>query len=81
MKLRPYDIIKKKRDGGVNTKEEIEYMINGYLNEEIPDYQVAAWLMAIFFRHMQEEESYNLAEIMLKSGDTIDLSEIKGKKD
>jgi pyrimidine-nucleoside phosphorylase len=80
MKLRPYDIIKKKRDGGVNTKEEIEYMINGYLNEEIPDYQVAAWLMAIFFRHMQEEESYNLAEIMLKSGDTIDLSEIKGKK-
>jgi pyrimidine-nucleoside phosphorylase len=80
MKLRSYDIIKKKRDGGVNTKEEIKFMIEGYLNEEIPDYQVAAWLMAIFFRHMQDEESYNLAEIMLNSGDKIDLSKINGKK-
>ncbi|PNR96752.1 thymidine phosphorylase [Petrotoga sp. 9PWA.NaAc.5.4] len=78
--MRPYDIIDKKKNGFANTKEEIEFMINGYLNEEVPDYQVAAWLMAIYFKHMNEEESYNLTEIMLKSGDNIDLSKINGKK-
>ncbi|HOB16423.1 MAG TPA: thymidine phosphorylase [Defluviitoga sp.] len=78
--MRAYDIIKKKRDGGVNSREEIQFLIEGYLKGEIPDYQVAAWLMAIFFRHMEEEESYNLAEIMLESGDIIDLSQIEGEK-
>ena len=78
--MRPYDIIDKKKNGFANTKEEIEFMINGYLNEEVPDYQVAAWLMAIYFKHMNEEESYNLTEIMLRSGDNIDLSKINGKK-
>jgi len=78
--LRAYDIIKNKRDAKENTKEEIEFMINGYLENRIPDYQVSSWLMAIFFNHLTEEESYNLTDVMLKSGDIIDLSRIAGKK-
>jgi len=80
LKLRAYDIIKNKRDAKENTKEEIEFMIRGYLDNLIPDYQVASWLMAIFFNHLTEEESYNLTDVMLKSGDIIDLSRIAGKK-
>ncbi|MDY6895609.1 MAG: pyrimidine-nucleoside phosphorylase, partial [Thermotogota bacterium] len=78
--MRAYDIIKNKRDAKENTREEIEFMINGYLENLIPDYQVASWLMAIFFNHLTEEESYNLTDVMLKSGDIIDLSRITGKK-
>jgi pyrimidine-nucleoside phosphorylase len=78
--LRAYDIIKNKRDAKENTKEEIAFMINGYLENRIPDYQVSSWLMAIFFNHLTEEESYNLTDVMLKSGDIIDLSRITGKK-
>ncbi|POZ88737.1 MULTISPECIES: thymidine phosphorylase [Petrotoga] len=78
--MRAYDIIKNKRDAKENTKEEIEFMINGYLENRIPDYQVSSWLMAIFFNHLTEEESYNLTDVMLKSGDIIDLSRIAGKK-
>lgn len=78
--MRPYDIIKTKRDKGRNTREEIEFMIKGYLDNIIPDYQISAWLMAIFFNHLNEEESFNLTDVMLKSGDLIDLSQIKGKK-
>jgi len=80
LKLRAYDIIKNKRDAKENTKEEIEFMIRAYLDNLIPDYQVASWLMAIFFNHLTEEESYNLTDVMLKSGDIIDLSRIAGKK-
>jgi len=80
LKLRAYDIIKNKRDAKENSREEIEFMINGYLENLIPDYQVASWLMAIFFNHLTEEESYNLSDVMLKSGDIIDLSSITGKK-
>ncbi|PNR88209.1 pyrimidine-nucleoside phosphorylase [Petrotoga sp. 9T1HF07.CasAA.8.2] len=78
--MRAYDIIKNKRDAKENTKEEIEFMINGYLENRIPDYQVSSWLMAIFFNHLTEEESYNITDVMLKSGDIIDLSKITGKK-
>ncbi|HBT51418.1 MAG TPA: thymidine phosphorylase [Petrotoga sp.] len=78
--MRAYDIIKNKRDAKENTKEEIEFMIRAYLDNLIPDYQVASWLMAIFFNHLTEEESYNLTDVMLKSGDIIDLSRIAGKK-
>jgi pyrimidine-nucleoside phosphorylase len=78
--LRAYDIIKNKRDAKENTREEIEFMIKGYLENLIPDYQVSSWLMAIFFHHLSEEESYNLTDVMLKSGDIIDLSKITGKK-
>lgn len=72
--MRIYDIIKKKRDGGVLSREEITAFINGYVKGEIPDYQASALLMAIYFRGMTEEETANLTDAMAHSGDTVDLS-------
>ena len=74
------DIIRKKRDGGSLTKEEIEFFINGYVKGEIPDYQVSALMMAIFFKGMNDEETGNLTLAMLHSGEKLDLSSIKGFK-
>ncbi|WP_456398607.1 pyrimidine-nucleoside phosphorylase [Mesoaciditoga sp.] len=78
--MRPYDVILKKRNGIELSKEEIEFMVMGFVNGEVPDYQMAAFLMAVYFRHMSETERYNLTEIMARSGDTIDLSPIPGIK-
>ncbi|MGB9614344.1 MAG: pyrimidine-nucleoside phosphorylase [Fervidobacterium sp.] len=78
--MRAYDIILKKRNGGKLTKVEIEFMVNGYVNGEIPDYQMAAFLMAIYFQHMDNEERAILTETMANSGDKIDLSSIPGIK-
>ncbi len=77
--MTPYQIILKKRNGGKLGKEEIEYMVMGYVSGEIPDYQMAAFLMAVYFRHMDEEEMAILTEIMARSGDMIDLSDLGGK--
>ena len=74
------DIIYKKREGGTLTKEEIEYFITGYVAGDIPDYQVSALLMAIFFRGLSKPEIFELTNAMRYSGDTIDLSSIKGIK-
>ena len=74
------DIIYKKREGGKLSKEEIDYLITGYVAGDIPDYQVSALLMAIFFRGLDREETFNLTGAMRYSGDTIDLSSIKGIK-
>ncbi len=79
MGVTPYEVIMKKRNGGKLTKEEIEFMVMGYVKGDIPDYQMAALLMAIYFRHLDEEERANLTEIMAKSGDTLDLSDIGSK--
>lgn len=78
--MRAYDVILKKRNGGKLTKEEIEFMVNGYVKGEIPDYQMAAFLMAIYFRHMDSEERATLTKVMADSGDKIDLSPIPGIK-
>lgn len=75
-----YDIIYKKREGGILDKEEIEYFIGGYTNGSIPDYQAAALLMAIFLKKMDKEETYALTKAMKNSGDVVDLSAIKGVK-
>ncbi len=72
--MRIYDIIKKKRDGGVLSRKEITAFINGYVKGDIPDYQASALLMAIYFRGMTEEETANLTDAMAHSGDTVDLS-------
>ena len=74
------DIIKKKRDGGVLTRDEIEFFINGYVKGDIPDYQVSALMMAIYFRGMNDDETGNLTKAMLYSGEKLDLSGVKGFK-
>lgn len=74
------DIIEKKRNGHVLNDSEIKFFINGYINDEIPDYQVSALLMAIYYQGMNKEEIASLTNYMLHSGDIIDLSQIKGIK-
>ncbi len=76
--MRMVDIIAKKRDGHVLTKEEIQFFVNGYTNGEIPDYQMSSLAMAIFFQDMTDEERADLTMAMVASGDQIDLSNIKG---
>ena len=74
------DIIEKKRDGKSLTKEEISFFVKGYTDGSIPDYQASAFAMAILFRGMSKEETANLTEAMMHSGEVIDLSPIQGVK-
>jgi pyrimidine-nucleoside phosphorylase len=74
------DLIEKKRDGLELTAEEIQFVIKGYTDGSIPDYQVSALTMAIFFQGMTENERANLTMAMVESGDQIDLSKIEGIK-
>lgn len=76
--MRACDIIARKRDGFVHTKEELEFFLNGYIKGEIGDEQMAAWLMAVYFKGLNEEETLTLTDLMLHSGDMIDLSGIHG---
>ncbi|EGQ3175260.1 pyrimidine-nucleoside phosphorylase [Staphylococcus pseudintermedius] len=78
--MRMVDIIAKKRDGHALTKEEIEFVVNGYTNDDIPDYQMSSLAMAIFFQDMTDEERAYLTMAMVESGDQIDLSNIEGIK-
>jgi pyrimidine-nucleoside phosphorylase len=78
--MRMYDLIIKKRNGYQLTKEEIEYVIENYTKESIPDYQVSALLMAIYFKGMDSRETKDLTMAMANSGDRIDLSSIEGIK-
>jgi len=78
--MRMYDLIMKKRNGLALSKEEIGFMVQGYTDGKIPDYQMSAMLMAIYFRGMNEEETLYLTESMEYSGETLDLSEIRGVK-
>lgn len=73
------DIIEKKRDGEPLSKQEIRYIIKGYVEGDIPDYQMSAWAMAVFFRGMSLEETAELTSTMAKSGDQIDLSTLGGR--
>ncbi len=74
------DLIKKKRDGGTLSEEEIAYMIDAYTRGEIPDYQMSAMLMAILWRHMNAQETVQMTLAMMNSGDVLDLSGIEGIK-
>jgi pyrimidine-nucleoside phosphorylase len=74
--MRIVDIITKKRDGGELTRSELEFFVKGYAAGDVPDYQAAAWLMAVFFRGMTPEETTHLTEAMAFSGDTLDLHDV-----
>jgi pyrimidine-nucleoside phosphorylase/thymidine phosphorylase len=78
--VRVYDLIHRKREGGRLTAEEIGALVRGYTAGEIPDYQLAAFCMAVFFRGMDDAEVRALTDAMLRSGDVLDLSDIPGAK-
>lgn len=78
--MRMYDLIMKKRNGGTLTKEEIEYMVQGFTKGEIPDYQMSAMMMAVYFQGMDAKETLHLTMAMAHSGDMLDLSGIEGIK-
>jgi pyrimidine-nucleoside phosphorylase len=78
--MRAVDLIRKKRDSGELTREEIEFLVSGYTRGDIPDYQMAAWLMAVWIRGMNRAELAALTEVMLYSGQVLNHSDIPGKK-
>lgn len=78
--MNTYDIIMKKRDGNILSKEEIEYLVDGFTKGDIPDYQMAAFLMAVYFKGMNHEETTQLTMAMADSGERLDLSGIHGIK-
>ncbi|MDY4041691.1 MAG: thymidine phosphorylase [Collinsella sp.] len=76
--MRMYDVIERKREGAELTDEEIRFVVDGYVAGEIPDYQMSAWLMAVFLRGMTDEETRLLTLHMMRSGDVVDLSGLPG---
>ncbi|MCD8508951.1 MAG: pyrimidine-nucleoside phosphorylase [Bacillus sp. (in: Bacteria)] len=78
--MRMVDLIEKKRNGLALTKKEIDFIIDGYTKDTIPEYQMSAWAMAVFFQDMTEEETAYLTNAIVQSGVTIDLSAIEGVK-
>lgn len=74
--MRPTEVIAKKRDGEELSKEEIEFFIQGYTKGEIPDYQAAAWLMAVYLQGMNDRETHDLTMAMANSGDVLDLKDV-----
>jgi len=78
--MRMYDLITKKKQGEALTKTEIEYIVNGFTEGSIPDYQMSAFLMAVCLKGMTIQETIDLTMAMVNSGDVLDLSPIEGKK-
>jgi pyrimidine-nucleoside phosphorylase len=78
--FRAIDVIRKKRDGGELSREQIASMVNAYTAGDIPDYQVSAWLMAVVLRGMTRAETAALTDSMLHSGEVLDLSSLPAKK-
>jgi pyrimidine-nucleoside phosphorylase len=78
--MRTVDLIRRKRDGEELAPEEIDYLVDGYTNAEIPDYQMSAFLMAVYFAGMTDREVSRLTECMLRSGESVDLSSVRGIK-
>src|SRR3982074_1752898 len=78
--MRTVDLVHRKRDGEELSAEEIAFVIDGYTRGEIPDYQISAFLMAVFFSGMSDREVSSLTESMMRSGEVLDLSSIPGAK-
>src|ERR1700726_1878776 len=78
--MRVVDLIRRKRDSGELTREEIEQLIAAYTRGDVPDYQMSAWLMAVVLRGMTRQETAALTEAMLHSGSVLDFSDLAGRK-
>jgi pyrimidine-nucleoside phosphorylase len=78
--MQSLEVIGRKRDGGEHSADEIEFLLSGYLGGQIPDYQMAAWLMAVCIRGMTRTETLALTQAMVRSGEVLDLSAIEGVK-
>ncbi len=78
--MRAVDLIRKKRDSGEHSREEIDYLISAYTRDDIPDYQMAAWLMAAWIRGLSRAELASLTDAMLHSGEVVDHSYLPAKK-
>ena len=78
--MRAVDVIQAKRDGGELSREQIQFLIRGYAAGDVPDYQAAAFAMAVFFRGMTPPEIVALTEAMMRTGEVLDLSELPGPK-
>jgi pyrimidine-nucleoside phosphorylase len=78
--MRAVDLIRKKRDSGEHSREEIDFLVSGYTRGEIPDYQMSAWLMAVWIRGLSRAELAALTEVMLHSGEVLNLSDLPGTK-
>ena len=78
--MRAVDLILKKKNGGVMSKPEIEWLVDGFVKGEVPDYQMAAWMMAVCFQGMNAQETGALTDVMMRSGGMVDLSALPGVK-
>src|ERR1700694_3227952 len=78
--MNPLELIARKRDGGEHTAAEIDFLLTSYLSGQVPDYQMAAWLMAVCIRGMTRAETLALTQAMVRSGEVLDLSGIEGVK-
>lgn len=74
--MRIVDLIEKKKQGKILSKEEINFLIDSLMDETAPDYQISAWLMAVYFKGLTEDETANLTEAMIKSGEVIDFGDL-----
>ena len=78
--MRMYDIIEKKKRGEELDRQEIRFVVDGFTTEQIPDYQMSAFLMSVYFSGLNKTETYELTMAMMESGERLDLSEIEGVK-
>jgi pyrimidine-nucleoside phosphorylase len=78
--MRPLDLVRKKRDGGEHSPAEISFLVGAFTRGDMPDYQMSAWLMAVFLRGMSDAETAALTDAMMRSGRVLDLAEIPGVK-
>lgn len=78
--MRMYDLISAKKNGREHTREELEFIVNGFVNGSVPDYQMSAWMMAVCLKGMTDQETAILTDVMAHSGDMVDLSPIQGIK-